>query len=181
MDDLIQNVYLYFARFPKFESLARSFNKGSSHIAGYADFKSLSEAITVRDVVPEINDYVFGVNLDRVKMRIDNIGSYYLLVDYGNIEAMPNSLTGHTQNMFNIAVTVAHPVNADRMDDADEVLISSHCLDYLRAIKNRMKTDSRETLVKDLRSNYQAVPFVASELNGSIGWTLTFTRDGVLL
>ena len=67
------------------------------------------------------------------------------------------------------------------MDDADEVLVSTNCLNYLKKIKERMWLDSRETLLKDLRSNYDATPFVARELHGSIGWTMTFIREGVLL
>lgn len=181
MNDLILSIYLYFARFPKFDSLLKTFNKGTSTFAGYAAFKSSVTGLAINNLVPGIEDYVFGVNEKRIRKRIDTIGGYYLLVDYGNIEAVFSSQTGNTKNYFNIAVTVAHPVNADKMDDADEILISNQCLNYLKQIKDRIKTDDRETLIKNLNSNYDAVPFVAPELNGSIGWTITLTHEGVLL
>jgi hypothetical protein len=181
MNDLVKFIFLYFARYPKFESVAKSFNKGASNVTGYAAFKEECTELVIKNLVPEITDYVFGVNEDRIKKRINAISGYYLFVDYGSIEASPSPSTGHTQNYFNIAITVAFPINPDNMDDADEVLISSNCLNYLKQIKERMKLDDKDRLIRDLKSDYNATPFVARELHGSIGWTMTFIREGVLL
>ena len=181
MNDLIISIYLYFARFPKYESLAKTFNKGTSSQAGYAGFKTSVDELEVKNLIPEIEDFVFGVDEKRIRKRIDNIGGYFLMVDYGSIQSIIDNSVGNTRNYFNIALTVAHPIKSDSMDDADEILISTTCLNYLKQIKDRIKLDDRDKLLKNLHSNYDAVPFVAEELNNSIGWTLTLLHEGVLL
>ena len=114
----------------------------------------------------------------RVEKRIENFGSYYLLVDYGMIQHNQNQYNV-VQNSFFIALTVAHAYSEQEMDDAEEILIVQECFRLLNKIYEAARADKGCPVMK-FNFNGEYLPFHAPKLNNSIGWTLTLTREGNL-
>lgn len=176
MENLTEQLFLAFARFPAHTGVMKLFNKGASDYANYATLKAAAENLTEKDLVPGITGYVFGVDEATAVKVINTISGFYLLVDYGQINASRDRFEIET-NSFYISVTVAHPVSAESMDLPEETVIADMALNYLREIRNYMKTEDRDQRIKGVTFPHQAIPFRAPELNNSIGWTMILTRQ----
>lgn len=178
MKTIMQDIFKLFAKFPLKEGVLDAFNKGTSAVAGYEAFKTEIEALEEHSLIPEIKHFLFGVNEDIIKKHIGNFDSYYLFLDYGDINSNVDGNNRRISGMY-LAVTVAIPINADNQDMADQVLITDLSLSYLLQIRdNLIKNQKQHPWLKDLSDNHDISPFVARELNGSVGWTMTFQKSG---
>ena len=175
MDNLTQDIFLSYARFPAHAGVLKIFNSGQLDIPGYPELKTAVENLTEKSLVPGISDFVFGVDEALARKFIDAIEGYYLLIDWGQITGDLNRFEIE-ENSFYLAVTVARPINPDNMDMVEEMLISDQALNYLRQIRKHLKTEDRERRLKEVKYPNQAIPFVAPTLNSSIGWTMILNR-----
>ncbi|WP_319502570.1 hypothetical protein [uncultured Draconibacterium sp.] len=175
MDNLTQDIFLSYARFPAHAGVLKTFNSGRLDLPGYQELKAAVENLSEKSLVPGISDFVFGVDEKITRKIIDAIDDFYLMVDYGQITASRNRFEIE-ENSFYLAITVARPINADNMDMVEEMLISDQALNYLRQIRKHLKTEDRERRLKEVKYPNQAIPFVAPTLNSSIGWTMILNR-----
>lgn len=175
MDKLTQDIFLSYARFPDHAGVLKVFNSGRLDLPGYPELKTAVENLTEKSLVPGITNFVFGVDEKITRRIIDAISGFYLMVDYGQITAARNRFEIE-ENSFYLAVTVARPINADEMDMVEEVLISDMALQYLKQIRNYLKNQDRDRLLKEVSWPHEAIPFVAPELNNSVGWTMILNR-----
>lgn len=179
---LLQDAFKYFAKFPLMSGVQKNFNVSVSSNFGseYDSFRSEVDSLSEKELVPGIEDYVFGVNEDLVKRRVQDIHGIYLFVDYGAI-----SLTYETDAMvetddWKIAITVAYPVDESTMDAVEVMLMHQLSLDYLKKIKDIMITDNKKSrFVKQLSFPADINPWFARELMGSYGWSMLFSKKGV--
>lgn len=180
-NQLLIDAFLYFAKFPALAAVQKSFNyaPGRSTIAGYDDFKTAVDTLATHSLIPGIKNYIFGVDENRIQKRIKELAGFYLLVDYGQLQAPPDQNNVVTDSFY-IAATVAIPFSDENMDDAEEILLTQQAYTYLMSIKEQMRLDDRESLTRHLRLAADADPFHAPKLNNSIGWTLIMQRTGVL-
>lgn len=176
---LMQDIFKMFARYPLKDGVLKAFNKGTSKVAGYDQFLLDIKALDDYSLIPAIQDFCFGVNEDVVKKRIDKFQSYYLFLDYGSIDSDVDGFNRRKDGLY-LAVTVALPTNPVNYDMADEVLLTDQCLAYLLQIRDDLiKNQETHPWLKDLSDNHEISPFVARELNSSVGWTMTFKREGI--
>jgi hypothetical protein len=176
--NLIIDVFLYFARFPAKDGVLKLFNKGRSDIPGYDALMLAVSELPEHSLFQDVGAYVFGNNEDAVKKCIDGISGFYLFVDYGDIESGRDQINRVTDSFY-IAVTIAFPLSDFSGDLADQVLISNQALEYILELRRYMIVGQKEKpWMKDIADNHEITPFVARELNGSIGWTMTFSRQG---
>lgn len=176
---ILIDAFLYFARFPLQSGVLKLFNKQNSQIPGYPDLLAYVNNMANHSLIPGIKDYIFGVDEASVKKLVQSVEGYYLFIDYGQLASAPNAYNITTDSFF-IAATVARPFKASQMDAIEELLITQQCYAYLEQIRNAMKQDDRKAVIKHLDTSMDATPFHAPDLNNSIGWTLTFTKTGVL-
>jgi len=178
MSNIMQDIFKLFAKFPDKLGVEAAFNKGTSELSGYGPFKTTIQNLQEHSLIPEIKHFLFGVNEDIIKKYISNFNSYYLFIDYGDINSEVDGYNRRPTGMY-IAATVAIPINSDNHDIADQVLLSDITLDYLLRIrKNLIDNQKQHPWLKDLSDNHDISPFVARELNGSVGWTMTFRKEG---
>lgn len=177
-ENTLHDAFLSFARFPAHAGVMKVFNRGASAFPGYAPLKTAAENMAEKSLVPGIKDFVFASNEERARKVIDTFSDFYLLIDYGQINAGKDRFEIET-NSFYIAATVARPISTGETDMAEEIVIPDMALDYLRQIRNYFKLADREKLMKDLEFPMQAIPFVAPDLNNSTGWTMIMTKRGV--
>lgn len=179
---ILIDTYLYFARFPLLAGVQKTFNtgEGKSQITGYDIFKQTVDDLAAGEnsLCPEILDYIFASNEDRVIKKVGNISNYYLMLDYGQVQKRENNYSV-VENSFFIALTVARPYSEEDMDDAEEILIAQECITLLNKIYEYAKADKTCPLMK---FNFTGgfMPFDAPKLDNSIGWTWELTREGHL-
>lgn len=174
--NLIINLLLYFARFPSRQAILDIFNKGRSDIPGYEALKNIISAMPGDPVLPDIENFVFGPNLDAVKKRISQIAGYYLFVDYSNIASQVDK-SNRIADTFTLAATIAYKTSEFAGDLIDQALISASTLDMLVKMRNQMIAEQREKISYRFISDKHSInPFISPEFE-SIGWTLMFEQS----
>jgi len=178
MKTIMQDVFTLFAKYPEKSGVLDTFNKGESTIPGYEAFKTSIQNLEEHSMIPDIKHYIFGVNEDIIKKYISDIDSYYLFIDYGDINSNVDGMNRRTSGIY-LAATVALPFKPKDYDMADQVILTDIALQYLLQIKEDLITKQKKhPWLKNLSDNHDISPFVARELNGSVGWTLTFRKEG---
>lgn len=181
--NLIQDTFKYFAKFPLKAGVMKNFQKDSSvYFPLYAELKTAVNALDPHSLIPDLDEYVFGSDLDSVSKRIEQIKGIYLFVDIGNIYDNLLEPMKTEQAEFVIAVTIARKTPAGDLDNIEKILLSDITLGMISALKNQARMDSNSSVfLKYLTFPADISPWFAEDLFNSIGWTMTFKVKGVHL
>jgi hypothetical protein len=176
-NNILIDLFLYFARFPKQEGILPLFNLGESTVSGYTELLQAVQSLDEHSLTG-IENYVFGANIDAIKTRVNNIpaGSNYLFVDFGEIDCDTDS-RNRMIDSARLAITVGYRVKSFSADLIEQTLAFSHTFNDMVAIRNKMITEQRDhPWLKNISNNHTFVPFVSPEMS-SIGWTILFNRE----
>ena len=169
---IIQDLFLYFARFPKKTGVKAMATMGSSEMPEYATLMDALDALPTESLVPDIDHYVYGQSIDDLKIRLDKLIGTWLYADYGEITSMDDK--GSMEVTLRIAVTVAMRLRSNA-DMLERMIASDRTLGFLSQVQARIMADADNGLLdwlsRDSLRKTETIPFVASEL-GSYGWTL---------
>lgn len=175
---LLKDTFLYFAKYPEHGGVMKNFNRDTSVLDGYSSFKTDASNIPVKSIIPDITDYVFGIDETTVIKKIKEIAGEYMFLDYGNIPMSHDGIRENTE--FLIALHVARPMNVKGLDFAEEIVLADEMLEHIKTIRDHMKDDQRNNpFVKHLSHPHEITPFFARELSNSVGWTLLFRIKGI--
>lgn len=173
---LLQDIFIYFAKYLTETAVAKAFNKSAAG-PDYEAFRKKALA-AAQGLFPAISDYVFGVDEELVKRKISQVKDTYLFIDYGNIASSTNSYDVKT-DALQLAVTVARPISSNSYDQAEEILITEELLNIIARIRDDMRYDRSDPFVRRLTFPNDITPFFARELSNSFGWTLMFQLKGI--
>lgn len=176
---MIQDLFLYFAKFPKREGVTAMFTNGQSD---YAEYQQLIDALSAMEgepLLPDIDNYVYGQDFEDLQARIGRLFGSWLYADYGEFTFSEDSTPGSLKCTQQLAVTVAVKLS-DRADMVERMIASDRTLTDLNTIYARMMADAATGdtpwLARMPIQKAEIVPFVAPELK-SYGWTLIITAD----
>ena len=177
---MLLDLFTYFAKFPASEGITRGIaTKGESSMEEYATVLGELSNMQEKELVPEIENYVYGQSFDELKQRIDKLTGSFLFVDYGEVDMQSDGRRSFecTQR---IAVTVAMKLPATS-DMLERIIANDRTLQMLSKIHARIMADAeREELYwmdRDSVANCEIIPFVSAELQ-SYGWTLMLSATG---
>ena len=169
---IIQDMFLYFARFPKKDGVKSMATMGSSDMTEYAQIMTALDVLPSESLVPDIDYYVYGQSIDDLKSRLDKLFGTWLYADYGEITSKDDK--GSMDVTLRIAVTVAMRLRSNA-DMLERMIASDRTLGFLSQVQARIMADADNGLLdwlsRDSLRKTETIPFVASEL-GSYGWTL---------
>ena len=179
---MLLDLFTYFAKFPASAGVTRGIaTKGESSMEEYATVLSMLGNMQEKEkeLVPEIENYVYGQASDELKQRIDKLTGSFLFVDYGEVDMQSDGRRSFecTQR---IAVTVAMKL-PNTSDMLERIIANDRTLQMLSKIHARIMADAeREELYwmdRDSVANCEIIPFVSAELQ-SYGWTLMLSATG---
>lgn len=177
---MLLDLFTYFAKFPASEGITRGIaTKGESSMEEYATVLGELSNMQEKELVPEIENYVYGQSFDELKQRIDKLTGSFLFVDYGEVDMQSDGRRSFecTQR---IAVTVAMKL-PNTSDMLERIIANDRTLQMLSKIHARIMADAeREELYwmnRDSVANCEIIPFVSAELQ-SYGWTLMLSATG---
>jgi hypothetical protein len=177
---MLLDLFTYFAKFPASAGVTRGIaTKGESCMEEYATVLSMLGNMQEKELVPEIENYVYGQSFDELKQRIDKLTGSFLFVDYGEVDMQSDGRRSFecTQR---IAVTVAMKL-PNTSDMLERIIANDRTLQMLSKIHARIMADAeREELYwmdRDSVANCEIIPFVSAELQ-SYGWTLMLSATG---
>lgn len=172
----ITDIFRYFAAFVPKEALSRVFNNADGQ--DYTQLKE--ELLNASDElrIPQIKDFIFGIDASSVQQRITSVKGLYLFVDYGNITSYIDRTDVKTDRQH-LSLTVAIPT-ADNADQLRKAIDQDSCLSVLKIIRDRMREDDYKYGVNWLPSDASTLqPFAAKELANSFGWSLDVNIEAV--
>ena len=174
----LTEIFTYFAKFPLKAGVLKMFNRADSgRFPSYITLKNQVTNLDPHSLIPEIQDFVFGIDEKSIKDRIEKITGTYLFVDYGNIASLADDLKRRTDEIL-IAITVATPLHTNSLDMVEQILLADQALDHLMSIMAIMRQDSRcSPFVKQLTFPVEITPFLARELSDSAGWTMVVKKS----
>ncbi|MEE0422603.1 MAG: hypothetical protein UDO44_04190 [Prevotella sp.] len=177
---MLLDLFTYFAKFPASAGITRGIaTKGESSMEEYATVLGELSNMQEKELVPEIENYVYGQSFDELKQRIDKLTGSFLFVDYGEVDMQSDGRRSFecTQR---IAVTVAMKL-PNTSDMLERIIANDRTLQMLSKIHARIMADAeREELYwmnRDSVANSEIIPFVSAELQ-SYGWTLMLSGTG---
>jgi hypothetical protein len=177
----LNEILVYFAKFPLKSGVQSLFQAAASERSAYAALKSQIDALTPHSLVPGITDFIMGLDEKTIKDQISAITGSYLFVDYGHISSDSDNYQRQNDRIL-IAITVATPLIKGSMDLVEQVLLSDENLNLLLQIRDIMKADSScSPFVRQLSFPHEITPFFARELSDSTGWTMVFQKTGIQL
>lgn len=177
---MLLDLFTYFAKFPASAGVTRGIaTKGESSMEEYVTVLGELSNMQDKELVPEIENYVYGQSFDELKQRIDKLTGSFLFVDYGEVDMQSDGRRSFecTQR---IAVTVAMKL-PNTSDMLERIIANDRTLQMLSKIHARIMADAeREELYwmdRDSVANCEIIPFVSAELQ-SYGWTLMLSATG---
>lgn len=177
---IVKDIMFYFARFPQRDGVMDMWNMGRSNsLPEYNLWKTEMESLPDEDMslVPEIKNFVCGVDEDALAKRIANFSEPFLFVDYGNVEIELDSVNRYRES-FLVAITVAFPLRGSNVDLLESTIYSDLAFNYLSTIRKILIQEERERYyLKDFAADHAITPWVSTKMP-SIGWTLMFSRKG---
>lgn len=126
---MLLDLFTYFAKFPQNSGVIKGIaTKGESSMEEYATTLDILGKMEEKELVPEIQNYVYGQSFDELKQRIDKLTGSFLFVDYGEVDIQSD---GHRsfECTQRIAVTVAQKLssNADVLERSSSTTARFRC------------------------------------------------------
>lgn len=136
---MLLDLFTYFAKFPASAGVTRGIaTKGESSMEEYATVLSMLGNMQEKEkeLVPEIENYVYGQSFDELKQRIDKLTGSFLFVDYGEVDMQSDGRRSFecTQR---IAVTVAMKL-PNTSDMLERIIANDRTLQMLSKIHARI-------------------------------------------
>lgn len=177
---MLLDLFTYFAKFPQNSGIIKGIaTKGESNMEEYATTLDILGKMEEKELVPEIQNYVYGQSFDELKQRIDKLTGSFLFVDYGEVDMQSD---GHRsfECTQRIAVTVAQKLSSNA-DMLERVIVNDRTLQMLSKIHARImadvETEGLYWMDRESITNCEIIPFVSAELQ-SYGWTLMLSARG---
>lgn len=178
MVTLIKDIFMFFARFPEKEGILQSmFTNGRSDLPEYEEWMQAIRDLPDVPLLPQIKNYVFGVDKESVSSRIKNFTDCFLFVDYGQIENELDRI-GNRRESFLVAFTVAYPSSNNNNDLGERAVKAHRALNLLCDIRRTIITEEKcVPWLKDFQADHIITPWISEEMP-SYGWTVMFRRQG---
>lgn len=177
---MLLDLFTYFAKFPQNSGIIKGIaTKGESSMEEYATTLDILDKMEEKELVPEIQNYVYGQSFDELKQRIDKLTGSFLFVDYGEVDMQDD---GHRsfECTQRIAVTVAQKLSSNA-DMLERVIVNDRTLQMLSKVHARImadvETEGLYWMDRESITNCEIIPFVSAELQ-SYGWTLMLSAKG---
>lgn len=177
---MLLDLFEYFAKFPASAGVTKGIaNKGESRMEEYATVLKAIRNLPEKELVPEIENYVYGQSFDELKQRIDKLTGSFLFVDYGEVDMQSDGRRSF-QCTQRIAVTVAMKLSA-HADMLERVIANDRTLQMLSKVHARIladvETEGLYWMDRESVTTCEIIPFVSAELQ-SYGWTLMLNATG---
>ena len=155
------------------------FRAGKITVTGYAALKAEVEALTVNSLVPEILNFLFSSNEDKLKSEIEDTKGVFMLLDYGQLDSSIDSIR-RRNDQFELGIIIARKLKPDDYDMAEILLLQDELLNTMRRVREQMITDSKcHPFVKQLELPHKINPWYARDLHNATGFSMMFSKSGI--
>lgn len=176
---IIQDIIKEFALLTDKSGVLENFDRSASDHPGYAALKAEIEAFQDAPVLPEIKDFIFGLNADAVNERIRTITGPFMLLDYGIIRGNNVLRDAGSSLRFIFSAIIAQPFNSRNLDPMEEMLWNDTLMGYVtRMLKHFEAADINRCATKRMLDGGVTIsPVEPAVLLNCVGWDVSFERN----
>lgn len=177
---LLREAFIYFSKYPTLQGVISSmFGSGSVTTSGYAALKAELEALNPNSLVPEILNFLFSSNEDKLKKEIEDTAGIFMLLDYGQLSSSQDNIK-RKNDQFEMGIIIARKIKPDEYDMAETLLIQDELLNTMRKVRQQMITDQFDhPFLKHIDFPHTISPWYARELCNATGFSMMFNRTGI--
>jgi hypothetical protein len=179
--DLILDIFKYFAKFPDHIKVMANFANRNSKFPGYTDFYNAVNSLTVKNLMPEIKDFIVSISDEKVLAKMRNMNDYFLYIEYGDVSETLQVAGIIRDEQIKLAITVGYKYSDTNNDYIEESLAMNECLKKIKAIETVMNDDNAGVcpFKKYIIFPATTLPIDPSRMGGCLGWVSTFTRQNI--
>ena len=177
---ILREAFLYFAKFPKIEGVISSiFQTGNPAVDGYAALKNEVSTLNPNSLVPEIANFLFSSNDEKLKQSIEDTKGTFMMLDYGQFSCDQDSIK-RLNDQIEFGIIIARKIDPAKYDMAEIILMQDELLNLMRQVRVRMIEDSKyHPFVKHITFPHQIIPWYARELHNATGFSMMFSKSGI--
>jgi hypothetical protein len=138
---MILNLIKYFGKFPLLEGVLNLFSMQNNSYQQYAELKNYFVTLPLesQSLIPEIKNFIIGVNADKLTTKIQSLKDLFLLVEYGNEEIVKKE--GNTNSTLHITITIGLPFAYQNHDLMSESIAFDLCRETLIKLLKLMEVE----------------------------------------
>lgn len=136
--EILLNLFKYFAKFVPKEVLKSMFVKSKNNEPGYDELLAEILALPDTNVISDIDCYIFSSNEEFLKQKIPTSKGTLLYIEYGAVSYAPNEKHG---TKTKLGLHVACPYNAKNNDNPNELFKMDRQQRILFSILDCMERD----------------------------------------
>ena len=177
---LLREAFLYFCKFPSTTGILNSmFRNAKSSVTDYNTLRASITNLPDHELVPEILNFLFSSNEDKLKKEIENTTGIFMLLDYGQLSSAKDNLE-RKNDSFDMGIIIARKMKPDDYDMAEILLIQDELLNTVRKVREQMIADQKyHPWIKQLDFPHTIIPWYARELCNATGFSMMFSRTGI--
>jgi len=177
---ILREAFLYFAKFPKLEGVISSiFRTGNPAVDGYADLKNQVSALNPNSLIPDIRNFLFSSNEEKLKQSIEDTAGTFMLLDYGQLSCSQDQIK-RLNDEIEFGIIIARKIDSAKFDLAEIIIMQDELLNMMRQVRAIMIEDSKyHPFVKQISFPHRISPWYARELQNATGFSMMFSKTGI--
>jgi hypothetical protein len=155
------------------EYVLKNFKRGTSGVS-YNALKAQVELLPAVGLIPELKEYIFGIDEDVLSERLKSAKGFMLFVEFGTINGTETQPGMVVESAMQLAVSIGYNGDNKSRDEVELMLIRGECLRMLNVLLGQMLADRKAKNCDMLRGfdvPKQVFPIPQKALFGVIGYT----------
>lgn len=169
-------IFKRFAVFANKQGVLKQFSNIQTANAAYMELKAWADTLPDTGRLIEIDDFVFGQDVDKIENHIKSCMGYFMLVEYGPQQTPSPDRERNRVTEQNISVIIAKVANTKNWDLMMETVENNAIEEMIYNMANLIAQDDKHVppFKRLMDKNISISPVEPSLLFGAVGWQMAF-------
>lgn len=177
---ILLDVLKTFAAMPDRDGVLKAFDRAAtnSKFTDYSTLRTEIEELPTPVILPEIKDFIFGLDADKVNEHIRNIKDVFMMVEYGMFQGKALFDVRNRDVDFVLTIFIAKPNNGRNLDIIEHTMLMDDLLSYVQTmLKNIEEADKNRCGATRYMDNAVTIlPIQPLILLNCNGWEVSFQK-----
>lgn len=175
---ILLDVLKTFAAMPNREGVLKSFDRIKSKHPDYETLRTEIENLPTPVILPEINDFIFGLDADKINDHIRNIKDVFMMVEYGLFQGSGLFDSRVRDVEFVLTIFIGKPNDGKNLDSIEHTLLMDDLLKYAQRMIEHVETTDRDRCgaTRYMDNAVTILPIQPLVLLNCHGWEISFRK-----
>lgn len=171
------NLFKTFAVYSSRNGVLKNFTRTNPALPQYDNLKAWAEALPETGLIPEIDDFIFGQDVEQIGERLRTCKGYFLFVEYGAQTTPPPDRERKRITSTMVSCILGFMPNAKDWDLASETIINNTTEELIYQLANLIAAADVQRCSHNrlMDSAITVMPIEPSLCYGAVGWQLAFS------